>query len=195
MALRNDAWIEQMAMNHDMIRPFINHQVRNGVISYGLSSTGYDIRLGSRFLYLKRGQSVFDPKIQNQYDWDVIESHNPIILQPNDYVLGHSIEYFKLPEDTMVLVTGKSTYARSGLIVNFTPGEPGWEGEWTIELSNPTHRSVKVYPNEGIAQCIFLQANDVASIPYNKKQGKYMHQSGVTIAKIEAKIKTKWSEV
>lgn len=185
MALRNDAWIKQMVEKRNMIEPFVEAQVRNGVISYGLSATGYDIRIGETFMFLKRGKTVFDPKHQTAYDWETVESSNPVILHPNDYVLGYSVEYFRLPEDVMVLVTGKSTYARSGLIVNFTPGEPGWEGQWTIELSNPTHRPIKVYPMEGIAQCIFLQSDTLPIMPYNKKQGKYMHQTGITLARTE----------
>jgi len=185
MSLKSDKWIAKMSLEHDMIVPFVDKQIRNGVISYGLSSTGYDIRIGTTFMYLKRGNSVFDPKNQTDFDWDTVKSESPIVMHPNDYVLGYSMEYFNLPEDTMVLVTGKSTYARSGLIVNFTPGEPGWSGQWTIELSNPTHRPIKVYPGEGIAQCVFFQSDEMPHLPYNKKRGKYMMQTGITLAKIE----------
>ena len=134
---------------------------------------------------MKDGHKIFDPKQQEAYDWDVIDSVYPLILYPNDYVLSYSIETFSIPEDVLVLVIGKSTYARSGLLVNVTPGEPGWVGQWTLEISNPTKRPIKIYPNEGIAQCLFFQSDAPAQMPYNKKNGKYMHQSGVTLARIE----------
>ena len=129
MAIKNDAWITKMALEHNMIQPFVDRQVRGGVISYGVSSLGYDLRLGTKFYRLKDGYGVFDPKNQNEYDWDVIDSVYPLILNPNDYILSYSIETFAIPEDILVLVIGKSTYARSGLIVNVTPGEPGWVGQ------------------------------------------------------------------
>lgn len=187
MSIKNDKWIAEQAYLHNMIHPFVNTQVRENVISYGLSGLGYDLRLGTKFYFLKNTLGVFDPKHPSESEWDVFTSNEPIVLQPNDYVLSHSIETFKLPEDVLVIVIGKSTYARSGLIVNVTPGEPGWEGQWTLEFSNPTKRPIKVYPNEGIAQCVFFQSEEPAEMPYNKKNGKYMHQSGVTIARIDKK--------
>lgn len=174
-----------MAESKNMITPFVDHQERSGVISYGLSSAGYDIRLGTTFYHLKSGNSVFDPKSQTEYDWSVMKSEYPVILYPNDYVLSHSIETFNIPEDVLVLVIGKSTYARSGLIVNVTPGEPGWSGQWTLEFSNPTKRPIKIYPHEGIAQCLFFQSDEISDVPYNKKMGKYMNQTNVTIARVD----------
>lgn len=185
MSIKNDKWISKMSQEHNMISPFVDHQERQNVISYGLSSLGYDLRLGTTFYYLKEGNKIFDPKAQTQYDWDVVQSEFPIVLKPNDYVLSYSYETFSLPEDILVLVIGKSTYARSGLIVNVTPGEPGWTGQWTLELSNPTKRPIKIYPHEGIAQCLFFQSDEISEIPYNKKSGKYMNQSGVTMARID----------
>lgn len=185
MTIKNDAWIAKMATEQNMISPFVNQQIRDGVISYGLSSLGYDLRLGTKFYRLKEGQKVFDPKNQDNYDWDIIDSIYPFVMYPNDYVLSYSIEKFAIPEDVLVLVIGKSTYARSGLLVNVTPGEPGWIGQWTLEISNPTKRPIKIYPNEGIAQCLFFQSDSPAQMPYNKKSGKYMHQSEVTLARIE----------
>jgi len=185
MAIKNDKWISRMAHEHNMITPFVDHQERHGVISYGLSSAGYDLRLGTTFYHLKESNQLFDPKQQTKNDWNVSESTYPVILFPNDYVLSYSVETFNIPEDILVLVIGKSTYARSGLIVNVTPGEPGWSGQWTLELSNPTKRPIQVYPNEGIAQCLFFQSDETTDMPYNKKGGKYMNQSGVTIARID----------
>jgi dCTP deaminase len=185
MTIKNDKWIAEQSYLNKMINPFVNHQVRDGVISYGLSGLGYDLRLGSKFYVLKQGNALFDPKNQSDFDWDVITTEYPFIVHPNDYILSYSIETFSIPEDVLVLVIGKSTYARSGLLVNVTPGEPGWTGQWTLELSNPTKRPIKIYPNEGIAQCLFFQSDEVAQMPYNKKNGKYMNQSGVTLAKID----------
>lgn len=185
MAIRNDNWIKKMVEEKNMITNFVSHQERNGVISYGLSSCGYDIRIAELFYKMKFGTKPIDPKASSEMDWDIFETKYPFHIQPNNYVLGCSVEHFKIPEDTLVLVIGKSTYARSGLIVNVTPGEPGWEGQWTIELSNPTNRPIRIYPNEGIAQCLFFQANDVADMPYNKKQGKYQNQTLVTLGKTE----------
>ena len=185
MSLQIDSWIRKMALEHNMITPFLSKSYEDGVISYGLSSSGYDIRLGSTFYRLKQGYKIVDPKNSDELDWDVIDTSLPYIIHPNDYVLGHSVETFNIPDDTMVLVIGKSTYARVGLIVNVTPGEPGWSGQWTLEFSNPTKRPIKLYPNEGIAQCVFFQSSSACDISYKSKNGKYQHQTGVTISKVK----------
>ena len=187
MAIKVDKWIKEMSENQQMkmISPFVDKTVEQNVISYGLSSAGYDIRLGTTFLRLKQGNKVVDPKQNDEQDWDVIETSYPYIIHPQDYVLGCSVETFRIPDDTMVLVIGKSTYARSGLMINVTPGEPGWEGQWTLEFSNPTRRPIKLYPNEGIAQCMFFQSNENCDISYKSKNGKYQSQTGVTLARIK----------
>lgn len=185
MTLQVDSWIYKMATEHNMISPFISKTNEDGVISYGLSSAGYDVRLGSTFYRLKQGNKIIDPKANDEFDWDVIETNSPFILHPNEYVLGHSIETFTLPNDVMVLVVGKSTYARVGLLVNVTPGEPGWSGQWTLEFSNPTRRPIKLYPNEGVAQCLFYKSDRPCDVSYADKKGKYQLQSGVTLSKVK----------
>lgn len=186
MALQVDSWIRKMAIDRNMISPFVDKTVEDGVISYGLSSSGYDVRLGTIFYRLKQGNTIIDPKYNNEYDWDVVVTNSPFILHPNEYVLGHSIETFSLPDDVMVLVVGKSTYARVGLLVNVTPGEPGWTGQWTLEFSNPTKRPIKLYPNEGIAQCIFFKSEQLCDVSYAAKKGKYQMQSGVTLSRVKS---------
>jgi dCTP deaminase len=177
-----DHQIRDLATEHDMIDPFVDEQVRDEVVSYGLSSFGYDMRVAEQFRVFTPNiyNSVVDPKRIDEralVEYDV-EDH--ILIPPNSYVLGRSIEYFRMPSDTLGLVLGKSTYARSGIIVNVTPLEPGWEGHVTIEIGNGTPLPAKVYANEGIAQVVFLHG-ETPEISYADKEGKYQHQEGITL--------------
>jgi len=188
MSVKNDAWIRKMAAEREMISPFVPHQVRdNGVISYGVTSFGYDMRIAKSFKqYVSHPTAVINPKRMNPsiFKSTIVKEGDVYQIPPYSYVLGHSVEYFRIPENILVLVIGKSTYARAGLIVNVTPGEPGWIGQWTIELSNPTPLPIEIYPNEGIAQCVFFEG-DVPEETYASKKGKYMMQEGITLPSVE----------
>lgn len=177
-----DHHIQDLATEHDMIDPFIDGQVRDGVVSYGLSSFGYDMRVAGQFRVFTPNiyNSVVDPKRIDERALVEHDVEDHILIPPNSYVLGRSIEYFRMPSDTLGLVLGKSTYARSGIIVNVTPLEPGWEGHVTIEIGNGTPLPAKVYANEGIAQVVFLQG-EPPDISYADKGGKYQHQEGITL--------------
>ena len=186
MTIKADRWIRRMAEEHGMIEPFVDKQKREGIISYGLSSYGYDMRVSDEFKIFSTSpyNTVVDPKsiderIVQRFKGDVC------IIPPNSYALCHSLEYFRSPKDVLVLVIGKSTYARAGIIVNVTPGEPGWEGQWTIEISNSTPLPAKIYANEGIAQCLFFQSDEDCETSYRDKSGKYMGQRGIVLPRVE----------
>ena len=184
MAVKSDRWIRRMALEHGMIRPFNDKQVREGVISYGLSSYGYDARVADEFkIFTNINHTIVDPK-----DFDprsfVDFKGDECIIPPNSFVLAHTIEYFRIPRDVLVICLGKSTYARCGLIVNVTPLEPEWEGQVTIEISNTTPLPARVYANEGICQFLFLQGASAPEVSYADRAGKYMHQRGVALPKL-----------
>ena len=185
MSLKEDKWIRQMALEEGMIEPFIENQVRKinnkRVISYGLSSYGYDLRIGNRFkVFTNVYNSVVDPKNFREDSFVDIEADS-CIIPPNSFALAVSIEYFRVPRNILTICLGKSTYARCGIIVNVTPFEPEWEGYVTIEISNTTPLPAIVYANEGIAQVLFLEANHVCETSYADKKGKYMKQEGITV--------------
>jgi dCTP deaminase len=181
MPVQSDRWIRQMSLENGMIEPFCDRQVRQGVISYGLSSYGYDVRVAPRWkLFTNINNTVVDPKAFNEDSFVDIEAAT-CIIPPNSFALAHSVEYFRIPRDTLVICLGKSTYARCGLIVNVTPLEPEWEGHITLEISNTTPLPAKIYADEGLAQLIFLQASQVCEVSYADRQGKYMGQVGITI--------------
>jgi dCTP deaminase len=180
-----DQHIRQRAAEHGMIDPFVDHQVRDDVISYGLSSFGYDMRIAGEFRVFTPNiyNSVVDPKRIDQRAMVEYETDDHILIPPNSYVLGRSVECFRMPRDLLAVVLGKSTYARSGIIVNVTPLEPGWEGHVTIEIGNATPLPAKVYANEGIAQVVFLKG-DAPDVSYADKAGKYQHQRGITLPRM-----------
>ena len=180
-----DHAIQSLADEHAMIEPFEREQHRDEVISYGLSSFGYDMRIASEFRVFTPNihNSVVDPKDIDERALVEYEADDHILIPPNSYVLGRSVEYFKMPPDVLGIVLGKSTYARSGIIVNVTPLEPGWEGYVTIEIGNGTPLPAKVYANEGIAQVIFFQG-EAPRISYADKRGKYQKQTGITLPKL-----------
>lgn len=181
--VKNDRWIKELA-EKGMIKPFNTEQIKKGVISYGVSSYGYDMRICDEFKIFKNDkQQLIDPKNLDSEKFLDIKS-NSCIIPANSFILGRSVEYFKIPRNIIAICLGKSTYARCGIIVNVTPLEPEWEGFVTIEISNTAPCPVKIYAFEGIAQVIFLEASEVCEISYSDKAGKYQSQKGITIAKV-----------
>ena len=184
MPVKNDRWIRKMALEHDMIHPFEEKQVREGVISYGLSSYGYDLRVADEFkIFTNVNSTIVDPK---QFDArSFVEFQGPAcIVPPNSFALARSVEYFKIPRNVLTICLGKSTYARCGIIVNVTPLEPEWEGFVTLEISNTTPLPARVYSHEGLCQIIFLESDEVCEISYKDKKGKYQAQQGIVLPKV-----------
>ncbi len=184
MAIKADKWIRRMALEHKMIEPFVDSQVRAGVVSYGLSSYGYDIRVADEFkIFTNINNTVIDPKQFDPRSFVDIKA-DVCIVPPNSFALARTIEYFRIPRDVLTVCLGKSTYARCGIIVNVTPFEPEWEGFVTLEISNTTPLPAKIYSNEGIAQVLFFQSDEVCERSYADKKGKYLKQTGVTLPKV-----------
>lgn len=182
--LKPDIWIKKMAETKGMIEPFVDHQVRDGKISYGLSSYGYDIRLGDEFRVPKVGsQVILDPK---SFPDDVFETvrGSSCVIPAGSYVIARSFEYFRIPREVSVLCTGKSTYARCGVIVNVTPLEPEWEGIITMSIANVSGFPVKLHTGEGVAQILFLEGSEVCAVSYADKKGKYQAQQTITLPKL-----------
>ena len=185
MSIKPDYWIRRMAQEHGMIEPFVEGQVRAGVVSYGLSSFGYDIRVADKFRIFTpaTGQlSVIDPKAVDERAMAPYRGEM-CIVPPNSFALARTIEYFRIPRNVLTICLGKSTYARCGIIVNVTPFEPEWEGFVTIEISNTTPLPAKIYANEGIAQVIFFEG-DAPEISYADRKGKYQGQHGITLPRL-----------
>ena len=182
-SIKADRWIKKMALEHRMIEPFEDRQVRDGVISYGVSSYGYDIRVADEFkVFTNINSTIVDPK--NFDARSFVDIKGDCIIPPNSFALAKTIEYFRIPRDVLTVCVGKSTYARCGLIVNVTPFEPEWEGYVTLEISNTTPLPAKVYANEGIAQVLFFQSDEVCEVSYADKKGKYQGQQGLTLPKL-----------
>jgi dCTP deaminase len=184
MGLKPDHWIRKMALEHKMIEPFVDGQVRNGVISYGVSSYGYDIRVADEFKIFTNvfGAIVdpknFDPKSMVDFRGDVC------IVPPHSFALARTVEYFRIPRSVLTVCLGKSSYARCGIIINVTPFEPEWEGFVTLEISNTTPLPAKIYANEGIAQVLFFEADEDCETSYADKKGKYQGQQSIVLPKI-----------
>ena len=184
MSVKSDKWIRKMAQEHKMIEPFQDSQVRDGVISYGVSSYGYDARVADEFkIFTNIDSAVIDPKNFAPTSF-VDRQTDTVIIPPNSFALGHTVEYFRIPRDILVICLGKSTYARCGIIVNVTPLEPEWEGQVTIEISNTTPLPARIYANEGICQFLFLQGNEPCEVSYADKSGKYMGQRGTALPRM-----------
>jgi len=184
MGLKPDRWIRKMALEHGMIEPFVEKQVRDGAISYGLSSYGYDMRVADEFrVFTNVYSAIVDPKDFSPRSMVDIQS-DVCIVPPNSFALARSVEYFRIPRNVLTLCVGKSTYARTGIITNVTPFEPGWEGFVTLEISNTTPLPAKIYANEGIAQVIFFEGDEECEISYADRKGKYQGQTGVTPARV-----------
>jgi len=180
--LKNDRWIYEMSVKHQMISPFVDRQQSDGKISYGLSSYGYDLRVGSHFKILTNTyNSIIDPKKIDPQSLIDIYADEFCIIPPNSFALASSIEYFKIPRNILTICLGKSTYARCGIIVNVTPFEPEWEGNVTLEISNTTPLPAKIYANEGLAQVLFLESDEPCLISYKDRKGKYQGQTQITL--------------
>ena len=184
MSIKSDRWIRKMSLEHGMIEPFVDEQVRTGVVSYGLSSYGYDIRVADEFkVFTNINSTVIDPKNFDPRSFVDIKS-DVCIVPPNSFALARTVEYFRIPRNVLTICLGKSTYARCGIIVNVTPFEPEWEGTATLEISNTTPLPAKIYANEGIAQVVFFEADEVCQTSYADKKGKYQAQRAITLPKI-----------
>jgi dCTP deaminase len=184
MSVQSDKWIRGMALEHGMIEPFNEKQVREGVISYGLSSYGYDARIADEFkIFTNINHTIVDPK-----DFDprsfVDFRGEQCIIPPNSFALARTVERFRIPRDVIVVCVGKSTYARCGIIVNVTPLEPEWEGIVTLEVSNTTPLPARIYANEGIAQFLFFRGDEPCETSYADKKGKYQAQQGLTLPRL-----------
>ena len=180
----SDRWITRMAAEQRMIEPFEQSQVREGVISYGVSSYGYDMRVAREFRIFTNvlnsivDPKAFDPKSFVEFEGDVC------IVPPNSFALARSVEYFRIPRNVLTVTVGKSTYARCGIIVNVTPFEPEWEGFVTLEISNTTPLPAKIYANEGLCQVIFFESDEDCEVSYKDKKGKYQSQSGIVLPRL-----------
>ena len=184
MSVLSDKWIKKMVKSHKIISPFVSKQIRKGKISYGLSSYGYDARVSNDFkIFTNVNSTIVDPK-NFKKDGFVSKKSRICVIPPNSFALARTVEYFRIPENVIVICLGKSTYARCGIIVNVTPLEPGWEGHVTLEFSNTTPLPAKIYANEGVAQFIFLKGNEIPKVTYADRNGKYMKQTGVTLPKV-----------
>jgi len=185
MSLMPDHWIRETAQQNGMIEPFYERTAKQGEISYGLSSYGYDARLSDEFkIFTNVDSAIVDPKDFSANSF-IDRKTDVCVIPPNSFVLSHTVEYFRIPSDVLVICLGKSTYARCGLIVNVTPLEPGWEGQVTLEISNTTPLPAKVYANEGICQFLFFRGDSACETTYAMRAGKYMGQRGVTLPKLD----------
>ncbi|KAB2640474.1 MAG: dCTP deaminase [Verrucomicrobia bacterium] len=188
MSVCSDRWIRKMALEKGMIEPFVERQVRSDddrrIISYGLSSYGYDLRVADEFkVFTNVFSAMVDPKEFDEKSFVDLKT-DVCVVPPNSFALARSVEYFRIPREVLTICVGKSTYARCGIIVNVTPFEPEWEGHVTLEISNTTPLPAKIYANEGLAQVVFFEANDPCEISYADRAGKYMKQRGITVPRM-----------
>jgi dCTP deaminase len=184
MSIKSDKWITRNCVERKMIEPFEQKQVRKGAISYGVSSYGYDIRVGDEYkIFTNVNATLVDPKEFDNRNFVTVNGDH-CIIPPNSFALAKTVEFFRIPRNVLAVCVGKSTYARCGLIVNVTPLEPEWEGILTLEISNTTPLPAKVYSNEGIAQLLFFESDEVCETSYKDKSGKYMNQSGLTLPRL-----------
>jgi dCTP deaminase len=184
MGLKPDHWIKKMAIEQRMIEPFVDAQVRIGVISYGVSSYGYDVRVANEYkIFTNVYTTIVDPKNFDQRSMVDYQGDN-CVIPPNSFVLARTVEYFRIPRQVLTVCLGKSSYARCGLIVNVTPFEPEWEGFVTLEISNTTPLPARIYSNEGIAQVLFFEADEPCDISYADKKGKYQKQQSIELPKL-----------
>ena len=189
MPVKSDSWIKKMAKERGMIDPFVEGQVSQGIISFGTSSYGYDIRVGREFkVFTNTYGAVVDPKAFDPKSFVDIVTDTFCMIPPNSFALATTIEYFRIPREILGICLGKSTYARCGIVVNITPLEPEWEGHLTIEISNTTPLPAKIYANEGIAQLLFLESDEVCEVSYADKKGKYQKQTNITLPKVKQTV-------
>ena len=184
MSIKPDKWITRMVKEYGMIEPYVEEQIKDNTVSFGVSSYGYDIRIADEFkIFTNINSTVVDPK--NFDPESFVDFKGDIaIIPPNSFALGRSVEYFRIPRNVMTLCVGKSTYARCGIITNVTPFEPEWEGYVTLEISNTTPLPAKIYANEGIAQVLFFESDEDCLVSYGDKKGKYQGQKGITLPKV-----------
>ena len=188
MSIKSDKWITEMSKTRSMIEPFSENQVRldkdgEKLISYGVSSYGYDVRCSNEFkVFTNIHSAIVDPKSFDEKSFVDIES-DICVIPPNSFALARTVEYFKIPRNVLTVCLGKSTYARCGIIVNVTPLEPEWEGHVTLEFSNTTNLPAKIYAGEGVAQMLFFESDEECSVSYKDRGGKYQGQTGVTLPK------------
>ena len=184
MSIKPDHWIRKMAREHNMIEPFVDKQIREGVISYGVSSYGYDIRVADEYkIFTNVYNTIVDPKLFDSSSF-VDFKGDSCIIPPNSFALARTIEKFKIPRSVLCLCLGKSSYARCGIIVNVTPLEPEWEGILTLEISNTTPLPARIHSGEGIAQLLFFESDEECEISYADKKGKYQNQINVTLPRL-----------
>jgi dCTP deaminase len=184
MTIKNDQWITKMSREHGMIEPFEERQVRESMISYGVSSYGYDMRVSDEYkIFTNVNSTVVDPKAFDASNFVEVRS-DVVLVPPNSFALARSIEYFRIPRNVLAVCLGKSTYARCGIICNVTPFEPEWEGHVTIEISNTTPLPAKIYSNEGICQVLFFESSEPCRVSYKDRKGKYQGQTGITLPRM-----------
>jgi dCTP deaminase len=182
--IKSDRWIRRMAQEHDMINPYSEKQVSQGVISYGVSSYGYDLRVSDEFkIFTNVNSTIVDPKNFDERSFVTVNA-DVAIIPPNSFALARSVEYFKIPRNVLTVCVGKSTYARCGIIVNVTPFEPEWEGFVTLEISNTTPLPAKIYANEGLCQILFFESDEICETSYKDRKGKYQAQKGIVLPKL-----------
>jgi len=185
MAIKPDSWIRKMALERKMIEPFEENRVREGVISFGVTSYGYDIRIADEFrVFVNPGAGKIDPKNLDESNFTLFKG--PVCeIPPNSFALARTVEYFRIPRNVLTICVGKSTYARCGILVNLTPFEPEWEGYPTLAISNTTPLPAKIYANEGIAQVLFFQSDEICEKSYADKKGKYQKQGEITFPRVD----------
>ncbi len=184
MSIKADGWIRKMSLEHQMISPFVESQKREGVISFGVSSYGYDIRVADEFkIFTGVNAAIIDPK--NFDPGSLVDYQGEVcVIPPNSFVLARTVEYFRIPRNVLTVCVGKSTYARCGIIVNVTPLEPEWEGYVTMEISNTAPNPARIYANEGIAQVLFFEGDEACEVSYADKKGKYQSQRSIALPRL-----------
>ena len=184
MSIQSDGWIREQAIERRMIEPFSEEQIAGGVISYGLSSYGYDLRVSDEFkVFTNVNSAIIDPKAFDERSFVSVQAES-VIIPPNSFALSRSVEYFRIPRDVLTICVGKSTYARCGILVNVTPLEPEWEGHVTLEISNTTPLPARIYANEGLCQVLFFRSDRPCEVSYADRNGKYQRQRGIVLPKL-----------
>ena len=184
MSIQSDGWIREQAIERRMIEPFSEEQIADGVISYGLSSYGYDLRVSDEFkIFTNVNSAIIDPKAFDERSFVSVQAES-VIVPPNSFALSRSVEYFRIPRDVLTICVGKSTYARCGILVNVTPLEPEWEGHVTLEISNTTPLPARIYANEGLCQVLFFRSDRPCQVSYADRNGKYQRQRGIVLPKL-----------
>jgi dCTP deaminase len=184
MSIQSDGWIREQAIERRMIEPFSEEQIADGVISYGLSSYGYDLRVSDEFkVFTNVNSAIIDPKAFDERSFVSVQAES-VIIPPNSFALSRSVEYFRIPRDVLTICVGKSTYARCGILVNVTPLEPEWEGHVTLEISNTTPLPARIYANEGLCQVLFFRSDRPCEVSYADRNGKYQRQRGIVLPRL-----------